>query len=230
MIPPDELALPDEEDLDPGLPAAGSGGDDVEVLRCQVQDLLALVDLLDRVDLVAEYRRPLELQGLRRRFHALGDRLDHAVGLSLKEQGNLFDYLGILPPADCADARADAPVDEIVKARARVCPGNGLCARAEGEQLLEQAQRAPDAAHTGEGTEVAGAVFGHPAGDVDEGVVFLGVDLDKGIALVILQTSVVRRLVLLDQVAFQNHRFLLRLGDDVLEVGDLLDHRADLGR
>ena len=51
-------------------------------------------------------------------------------------------------------------------------------------------------------------------------------NLDIGVALVILEADVVMRAVLLDQVHFQDQGFQLRPNHDPLDISDMLDQLA----
>ena len=73
VVPTNELALTDEEDLHPSLTRSGSGRNHVGVLRGQVQHLLALIDLFDCRELVAQNGSFLELKAVRGFEHALLD-------------------------------------------------------------------------------------------------------------------------------------------------------------
>jgi hypothetical protein len=54
------------------------------------------------------------------------------------------------------------------------------------------------------------------------------VDLDVGVALVVLEADVVARAVLLDEVHLQDQRFELGADHDPLDIGDALDELAGL--
>ena len=51
---------------------------------------------------------------------------------------------------------------------------------------------------------------------------------DIAVALVVLQKNIVLRRVLFDKTTFKDERFKLAVGDNVLEVIDVVDHTANL--
>ena len=229
VVATDELSVANEEHLHPRLALGRGQGYDIQILRAEVEHLLALVDLLDGPELVAEHGRPLELQAFGGLLHAAAYRFDDAVGLTLQEQHHLIDDLGVLVPVYRADARSYAAVDVEVEARARVVARDGLGAGAVGEQLLQQVERAPHAARAGERPEVARAVVGHLARDVHLRKFLGNVDFDERVALVVFEARIVLGLPLLDEVALQDQRLLLGLRDYELEVLHPAHHVADLG-
>ena len=228
LVAPDQLALAHEEDLHHRLRQARRDGEHVHVLVGQVEHLLALVDALYGPELVAERRGALELLGLGGLVHAGADGLCDLVGFALQEHDHLVDHVGVLAAVHRAYARPDAAVYVVVETGARVVAGYRLGAGPVGEELLEERQGAAYAVGAGEGAEVARAVLGDVPRDVDLGKVLRVVDLDERVALVVLQPGVIRRLVLLDEVALEDDGLRVRLGHDEVEVGDAGDHVADL--
>jgi hypothetical protein len=81
----------------------------------------------------------------------------------------------------------------------------------------------------GKGAEIAGAVAEHSPCDLDLGEGVLPVDLEVGVALVVLEAHIVPGAVLLDQGALEDQRLQLGLGDDIVEVGDVSHHASGLG-
>ncbi len=71
-----------------------------------------------------------------------------------------------------------------------------------------------------ERTEVAAAIFDDLAGGENTRPYVPGGNLDAQIALVVLETNVVTRFVLLDQIVFKNQSFLVIAGDQSLEISD----------
>ena len=65
VVPADEFALPDEEDLHPSFARPRRRRDHIDILRGQVQDFLAFIDLFDCRELVAQNGSLLELKAVR---------------------------------------------------------------------------------------------------------------------------------------------------------------------
>ena len=158
VFAPHQLALPYEEDLDPGVARFLRQRYHVHVFVGQLKHLLALVDLFDSLNLVAQRGGALELQRLGRLYHPRLDAAHDLVGLALEEHRHLVYDLVVVGAVHLADARAGAAVYEVVEAGAVVVAGNRLGAGAVGEQLLEQRERLADAGGAGERAKVPGAV------------------------------------------------------------------------
>ena len=225
-----QLALPHEEDLHPRLISVRRQGNQVECLRRQVEHLLPLVHLLDGLYLIPQRRRPLEFELLGRLQHSALKRLQNPLGLTIEEEEDLLDDLPVLLFVHRADARPDASVDVEVEAGARIVARDRLRARPVREEFFQKGQSPANAARAGERPEVPGAIALHRPRDVDLREFLRQIDLDERIALVVLEPRVIGRLVLLDEVAFEEEGFLLRLCHDVFEFGDARDHLPDLRR
>ena len=111
-----------------------------------------------------------------------------------------------------------------IEAGTSVCACNSLGAGAVGEELFEQTEGAADTSRASERPEVARTVFVHAARDIDLREVLRDINLDEWVALVVLETRIIRWLVLLDEVAFEDESFRLGFGYDVFVVGDPGDH------
>ena len=121
-------------------------------------------------------------------------------------------------------------MDVVFKAGAGVFAGDGFGAGTVGKEFLNQVHSLADAAGGGKGAEVAGAVLGNLAGDIDPGKVLSQVDFQVGIGFVVLETGVEVGLVPLNQGVLEDKSFGFGVGDDKLEVSQLGDHPADFGR
>ena len=126
VLAPDQLSLPYEERLDPGVASALGECDDVYVLVGEAQHLLALVHLFDGDYLVSEDGGTLEFVVFGRLLHAGADALYDLVGLALEEQRDLVNNLVVALPVHLADAGGYAAVDVVVEAGAVVVAGDGL--------------------------------------------------------------------------------------------------------
>ena len=225
-----ELALTDEEDFHPGLVGVLGHSDDVQVASGVgiYLDLLLQDNLFDTADLVAEDSGAFELELFRGVAHLLAEVAGHHFGIAFHEHDDLVDDFGVLLLGGVAGAGGDAPVDEVFQTRAGVGAGNVLGTGAVGEQFFDEVHGMPDAAGGGERTEVAGAVLGDLAGYVNPGELFLEVDLEEGVGLVVLEAGVIAGFIALDQGVFQDEGLSFGIGNDKLEVGDLGDEAADL--
>jgi len=79
--------------------------DDVEVLARIAHHLLAGARDPDRVELVAQTRRLLVLEGLRRGEHVLFDPLDDRRGVAFEEGHEVLDQRPVVIGGDRSDAR-----------------------------------------------------------------------------------------------------------------------------
>ncbi len=91
---------------------------------------------------------------------------------------------------------------------------------------MEELQRVADIEGAGIRAEVVGAILANLSRKKNPRVFLVG-HHDVGIALVVSQTHVERRPVLLDQVAFQHQRLEFGVDDNPLDVLDLADHARD---
>ena len=84
------------------------------------------------------------------------------------------------------------------------------------------------ATRRGERPEVAVAVLDDLARRQDARPGMLGGDFDAEITLVVLEANVVARLVLLDQIVFEDQRFLVVARDQSFDIGDPPHQKLDL--
>ena len=230
MVPPDQLALADEEGLHPGLVALLEQGDDVHVLPSGGDDLLLLADSSDGANLVSQHGCPLVVEPLGGFVHASLELAHNLRRPPFKEEEHLVDDGAVIVLVGVSHAGGHAAVDVVLQAWAGVRAGDDLGAGAIRKELLQQVQGATHGLGAGEGAEVAGAVVANEAGEGDQGELFSQVDLDVGVGLVVPQTGVVGGPVALDEGVFQDEGFALRVGDEELEVHGPLHHALDLGR
>ena len=138
----------------------------------------------------------------------------------------MVDEGAVLFLGDGADAGPRAAADVIVEASSCVLARDLPFAGQIGKQSAQHIQGLVDSPHSGEGAEVAGSVLLHAAGDDDAGIILLPGDLDVGVALVVLEANVVLGAVFLDEVTLQDKGLYLRVGDDEIEIGDVVHHAA----
>jgi hypothetical protein len=217
----------DEEDLDAGLAVFKVEGDDVRLGHASRVDALALLDLGQRLDPVAERGGTFEFHGFGGRGHRLGEIGLNAGGLALQEAFRIIDEGGVALFADLADTRRRATLDLVLQTGAGAAFEHRIRAIAQQEDLLQLVQRAIDCTGAGEGAEV-GALFRFLAPmllDLRIGV-FRG-DQDVREALVVAQKDVVARLQLLDEVLFQQQSFKLCPRGQEHHRRGLMDHPGD---
>ena len=96
------------------------------------------------------------------------------------------------------------------------------------KQSLEQGQRFMHRAGAGIRSVILRPILFHPSGGIYSGVFFTPGYFDERIGLVIPQTDVVARPMLLDQIAFENQRFYFGSGDNGFKRLDARNQRFRL--
>ena len=236
VLSADQLAVPHLHDLEAGLVLLPGHADRVVLGAAEGGHLLLLHRALDGAQLVARDGRLLVVQRVAVRPHLLaqlgGDRLLPAV----QEVDDLADRLPIRRLLDRLDARPLASVDEVEQAgpfEDALAVGDVEVAGPEREDLAEELQRLVDARGRGIRAEVAAAVADEPPRAHDPRKVLAERDLHERVALVVPETDVEARPMLLDEVALEEVGLADGVGDDVVDVRDVADHPADadvLGR
>src|SRR5205814_657084 len=126
----DELPAAHEEDLDLDAPALAVEPEHVLVRAPVLDDLLPLLRLLDRLDLVTESGRLLEPLGLCGGVHPAPERAHHLAVPALEEQHDLAQVLLVRLAVDREHARAEAALDVVLDARPAPVAEHGIAARA----------------------------------------------------------------------------------------------------
>jgi hypothetical protein len=229
VLAADQFAGADEKHLHAGFAVGTRHGDHIGVGLIAADDLLALDHPVDGIQLVADGGGLLVLQVLGGVGHGLGQALDDRPGAPLEELAQVVDHLAVVGLVDGADAGRAAQFDVVVQARAGIFTGDVAVAGQVGEDLAQQVEGLVDGPHAGVGAEVARAVRLHLAGDGHLGEGVAPMDLDIGVALVILKAHVVARLVALDQVHLEDQRLQLGGDHDPLDVGDLAHELVGFG-
>ena len=152
------------------------------------------------------------------------------VRLAFQKVAQLVNRRAVFVLAHRADARGRAQLDVVIQAGALVVAGDLAVAREIRENLAEHVERLIHRARIGERAKVARAVLLHLARRQHLGEGVLPVDLDVGIALVVLEPDVELGLVLLDEVTFQQQRFQFRVRRPDFQIGDLGNEPLRLGR
>ncbi len=229
VLAADELAVADLHDLDAGFVLLAGEADDVVLGPAERRHLLLFHGPLDGAKLVPADGCLLVAQRGRVGGHLAlqvgRDRLLPAV----QEVHDLADRLAVLGLRDGLDARPLAAVDVVEQAGPLEDPlplRDVEVAGAEREDLAQQLQRLVHAGCRCVRAEVATPVALEGARAHDAGEVLAQRDLHERIALVVPQPDVEARSVLLDEVRLEQVRLRHRVGDDVLDVGDLGHHPA----
>ena len=238
-VAPDELAVPDGEELHGRFVVLAGQPDEVELGPREGRHLLRLHRPLDRPDLVAQDDSPLELHLLGGGLHLLLQGPNHRLLAAFEEGGDLGDVLGIGGPVDGLDAGALAALDVVQQAGSlegalAVADVDG--AGAKREEAPDQVHRLVDRRCRRIRPEVATAVVDELPGALDAREVVGHRDLDVGVALVVLEPDVEPRLVALDELGFEEQRLADRVRQGVVDLRDAVDnlpnamafHRAGL--
>ena len=127
------------------------------------------------------------------------------------------------------DARAQAALDVVLQAGARMVAGEIHLADGNQKAAVDQVDEAVGQIAGKVRAEVGAAILAQAAGDEDLGIAVAERELDVGIGLVVAQKDVEARLALLDEVVFKRERFVLVGDGDVVDVDGLAHERAGLG-
>src|SRR5262249_6315216 len=118
--------------------------EDVLVCSPVLDDLLALLRLLDRLDLVPEPSRLLEALVLGGRIHPPVEVPDDLAVAALEEQHDLSQVLLVRFTVHGEDARAETALDVVLDARTAPVPEHGIAAGTEREHLADRVERVAD--------------------------------------------------------------------------------------
>ena len=229
VLATDEPPVADEKDLHTGVAVGAGKGYDILVGHGRRDDLLALDDAPDGVELVAVEGRLLKVPLFGSGLHFCFQAGYNLVGFALQEAAQAIDHVPVLVLARGADARSQAQADVQIEAGPLVLTGDGPAAGEVGKDAPQGVERLLYRPGGGKGAIVAGAIPLHAAHDEDPGKVFLPGDLDVRIALVVLEPDVVLGLVALDEVALEDQGLQFGGGDDKVDVVDAGHQALDLG-
>ncbi len=225
----DDPSLADVEHLHRRFEVVLGEPDDVEVLVLLGDHLLLGDCPLDRSEPVAQTGGLLELELLRRRPHVVAEAVDHLVGVALEELAQLLDELAVRHLVDLADARSGALLDVEQQARpAEPVVLVELARRAgpdrEGSQ--QQVERVADRVGVRVRPEVTNALALAPAHHHRSRPLLVEGDGEERIALVVAQSDVEPRAVLLDQRVLEHQCLDLVAHLDPLHRRRGGDHRG----
>ena len=106
--------------------------------------------------------------------------------------------------------------------------GVHAAATSQRKQALEQGQRFMHRAGAGIRPVILRPILFHPSGGIYSGIFFIPCHFNERVGLVIPQTDVVTRPMLLDQIAFENQRFHFGSGDNGFKSMDARNQRFRL--
>src|SRR5262249_51592071 len=199
---------------------------DGEDLRLHVPGRVAAhAEVAEGVDVVAQARGPLELEGGARLPHLLLHLVDQLLLLSLQYEPQRPDLLAILLLRDAEVARGRALVDAVQEAGAEPAPARVFLldverAGAELEDALEYLHRVAQALSARERPVEPHAAPARAARELDPRELLADADLQIGEGLVVFQLDVETRLDVLDKPRFHEQGVHLALADDVVDVGN----------
>ena len=208
-LAPDDPALPDEEHLHGRFEIVVGETDHVEVLVAIGHHLLTLDRLAHRCEAVANARRPLELECVRRFAHLGLEPLHDRVGLTVEELEELGDEPVVGRLVDLPDAGAAALLDVEEQARPSlplVVRELVVAARTHGEGPQEQVERLADGVGVSVRAEVAHALAPCPPHDHGPRPLVVERHGEERVALVVPQPDVEPGPVTLDQRVLEHQR------------------------
>ena len=236
IFAPDELAGADEEDLHTRVIGFVREGDDIDVNVLRADDLLLFDDAFNGQQLVAQARCPLVALQPGGGLHLILQPLHDWLGATQHESAQVGNHASVLLLVTGADAGCAAQFDIPVKTGARVRAGNHPVTGQIREYLAQHIQTLVYRPHARIRPKIAVVVvtLRLAPGDRDLWERVSPVNFDVGVALVVLPTHVVFRLVAVYQVVFQQQRLKLCFLDNPVDVRDfahqLAGARAVIGR
>jgi hypothetical protein len=218
----DDPALADMQRLDVDLAALAREGEDVPIDAALGHDLLALDRALDRRDPVAQARGVLVALLAGRRLHLALDLVDELPRAPAQEEHRPAHLLRVRllrrQPAAGSEAALHLVLDTGPPAACVVVEGR-LGARPQRKEPLQLRERALERDAGGIGPEILGPVLAKAAHHRDARPVLALVDAERQVLLVVAEADVEGRPVLLDQLVFEQQRFLHVPRDDDLDRG-----------
>ncbi len=204
----------------------------VDVFAGRVGHDLALGHGLERLERVAEMRRPLELLRLRRLLHQPLRALDERAVITFEICDETLDAREVLLGGDGPRAEPAALADMVIEAwpqLRRVAPsvedGERFLTRAVLDEVLNHVERAARVHGPQVRPEIQRPVLCHVADDLDGGVRIFGRYAHVHVTLVVLHEDVVLRAEFLDEVGLQYQRLQLARHHRPIDVAHALDER-----
>ena len=230
MLPPDQLSVPDKEDLRHCILFVHRKRNDILVLAVTVRNLLPLADPAHAVDQITVLRRLLEPHLLSRLRHFSSQLFDNVIVISIQKTDRLFDLLAVLFFGNVSLARRLTLVDVIVKTRAVLADllWQALIAGTDIVQLPQQFDRIFHSSGARVRAEIFRLVLLHLMGKQNAWKILVHGHLNVRVRLVIFQHRIVFRTVLFDKVALQHERLQFGIRHNILKAGDMRDHPLNL--
>ena len=229
-VPVHHLAAPDQEHLQLGAVPFPVEAEHVAGLALGGGHLLAVVQLREQLQAVAQPRGLLEAFGFGLLAHAPGQRGREFGGPAEQEQpGGLRRLPVFLHRADRVHAGRDAAADLVLEARTRALPVELLAAVPDAEEPVHQAHAAAGQARREIGARVHRAVGAGAPDDVDPRVLLVHREPDERRVLVVPEEDVVAGPARLDEVVLEVQGLARGVGEHHLHVGDLGEQVALAG-
>ena len=237
MISADHPAASHKENLDNGIlfpeiqTLVHRHSNDVAVLFSVSSDLLTLSDLADTLDQITISGSIFESHFFGSRHHLVCEFIDRILKIAIQKAEHLLDVFPVLLLIHMTGTGSGTLLHMVIQtwpvltAVARKVPAAG----ANLVQFAYQLDHILDRAATGIRTKISVFVLLHLPGKQNSGICLLHRDLDKRIALVILEHRIIFRTVLFDKVALQNECFQFRICNNIFESRYVGDHLLDLG-
>ena len=197
----------------------------VRATRPGADDRLALGERPEAGEGVPQHRRALELLALGRASHLRLDQRTHQGDLAPEHLRRSVDLRPVRLRTDRPDAGGAADLEVVVEARLLREPHAPAQLEEVAEELLDASSLAGARVRPEE--EQARPTPG-PADEDDPRDLLADRDREVRVAPVVLQENVVRRLVLLDEVRFEEERLALRRRGSELDARALRDDRPVL--
>ena len=216
-----------DEHVDRRVHLVADVGDDVGVdVAPQRRDALE-GDLGEHFELVAAVERELELLRLGVRRHLFAQQAVDVSLAALQKAHRRLDPLAVLLGRNFMRAGRGAAVDVVVEAGLFGLGRDRRRADAHAEGHVDDLEHVADAHAAHVRAEILVPL--DKLARYGEGGIGLGDgDLDIRVRLVVFEQDVVLRLIFFDEVVFEGEGVDLGLGDDVVEVVDVGDHRLHL--
>ena len=219
-------AIAEEQHADAGHARLDAAGNHVHVGAGALHVMLRL-QLAQCRHLVAQGRRPLELQRLAGTFHRLGQFVDHRVAAPLQEHLGVAHIAAVILGADQLHARRSAAADLVLQARPRAVAKIAVLTLAHLEQLLHQAEAFAHRVGTRIWPEIAPRQVAGAAMECQPWIVLATGQVNIWVAFAVAQKNVVARLQRLDQLRLQQQRLALGARHGDIDTSDLRHHRGD---
>ncbi len=184
-------------------------------------DFLPFHDPFHRPKLIAERRRPLKVQRVRRFHHLLSRIIQDSAAVPAEEIHQVLDILAVLFAVHLADTRRVTQLDVVIQAGALILSGNVAVTGQVRESLAQNIERFPHRPRCRVRPKIAAAILLHAPRKFHFREIVGPAHGDVRVALIVLEPDVEMRSVLLDQVIFGVQRRDLAGQHEKFNVRDL---------